>query len=558
MRLRDVSFRTKLFFLVAMFSVSFISFAVCAFLVRQRVQVGGPIYHEIKSLLDLRAEILPPPQSLLEPALILYLTVHEKSGERRATFRRRFEECRQEFEARRDYWQAGDNLGDELPRRMFDDAVKPAEQFFAHVDRTLMPVMMSDTGTDADLAKLTTVFEAERGALRQLFDANQAAIAKLQEETSRLADDNEKSAASTTRWWMIFMQSLGIVMLLIVIGFSMWIAEGILVPTRMLIGRMREMAEGAGDLTARITVDSRDEIGQLAHWINTVVQRLHDLVAEVKRSSIDLMSTATQIAATAKQQESTMQGFGASSTQIAAAVKEISATSQQLAHTMGEVSQGAAEASRLADSGRAGLSEMESAMHRLADATTSISAKLATIREKADDINMVVTTITKVADQTNLLSINAAIEAEKAGEYGRGFLVVAREIRRLADQTAVATLDIDNIVRHMQSAVSVGVMEMDRFHEEVRGGVSQVGHINGQLGQVIESVCDLRERFEPATEGMRQQSLGAAQINDAMTHLTAGAAQTSASLTEFKQATERLREAVERLRGGVTRFTVAG
>ncbi len=86
-------------------------------------------------------------------------------------------------------------------------------------------------------------------------------------------------------------------------------------------------------------------------------------------------------------------------------------------------------------------------MQRLADATGSISAKLGVVREKASGINSVVTTITKVADQTNLLSINAAIEAEKAGEAGRGFLVVAREIRRLADQTAVATLDIEQMVR---------------------------------------------------------------------------------------------------------------
>ena len=196
-------------------------------------------------------------------------------------------------------------------------------------------------------------------------------------------------------------------------------------------------------------------------------------------------------------------------------------------------------------------------MQRLADATTSVSAKLATIREKADDINMVVTTITKVADQTNLLSINAAIEAEKAGEYGRGFLVVAREIRRLADQTAVATLDIDNIVRHMHSAVSVGVMEMDKFGDEVRDGVSRVGQINGQLGQIIEAVVELQQRFEPASEGMRQQSLGASQINEAMGRLTAGASQTSASLAEFKHATDRLRDAVERLRQGVMSFTVS-
>src|SRR5215211_7117102 len=138
---------------------------------------------------------------------------------------------------------------------------------------------------------------------------------------------------------------------------------------------------------------------------------------------------------------------------------------------------------------------MAATMQQLAAATGSISSKLGTIREKAGGINLVVTTITKVADQTNLLSINAAIEAEKAGEAGRGFLVVAREIRRLADQTAVATLDIENMVRHMQSAVSAGVMEMDKFGEEVRSGVAQVTKINQMTWDIINEVQGLSGRF---------------------------------------------------------------
>ena len=103
------------------------------------------------------------------------------------------------------------------------------------------------------------------------------------------------------------------------------------------------------------------------------------------------------------------------------------------------------------------------------------------------------TTITKVADQTNLLSINAAIEAEKAGEYGLGFLVVAREIRRLADMTAVATLNIQRMVKEMQYSVSAGVMEMDKFSEQVRKVVGEVGHIGGQLGQIITGAQGLHK-----------------------------------------------------------------
>ena len=190
---------------------------------------------------------------------------------------------------------------------------------------------------------------------------------------------------------------------------------------------------------------------------------------------------------------------------------------------------------------------MSLTMRSLEASTESIKAKLSVISERAANINLVVTTITKVADQTNLLSINAAIEAEKAGEYGLGFLVVAREIRRLADQTAVATLDIENIVRHMQDAVSAGVMQMDKFSGEVRGGVQRVAEISGQTGQIIQEVQTLSERFQAVHAGMRDQSQGAEQINEAMVQLTDGARQTQVALEEFHKAAAHLRESVEML-----------
>src|ERR671931_1450091 len=121
-------------------------------------------------------------------------------------------------------------------------------------------------------------------------------------------------------------------------------------------------------------------------------------------------------------------------------------------------------------------------------ATRTIAERLTAIQQRANDITSVVTTITKVADQTNLLSLNAAIEAEKAGEYGRGFAVVATEIRRLADQTAVATYDIEQMVKEIQSAVSAGVMGMDKFSEQVRRGMQDIQQVGAQLSQIIHQV----------------------------------------------------------------------
>ena len=186
----------------------------------------------------------------------------------------------------------------------------------------------------------------------------------------------------------------------------------------------------------------------------------------------------------------------------------------------------------------------------------SISTRLGALSEKASNIGTVVTTITKVADQTNLLSLNAAIEAEKAGDYGRGFAVVATEIRRLADQTAGATGDIEQMVKEMQSAVAAGVMGMDKFSEEVRRGVEVVEQVSEELSQIIHHVQTLTPNFETVSEGMQSQSLGAQQISDSLSQLSEASQQTVASLRQSNSAIEQLNQASRGLQDGVASFTV--
>jgi methyl-accepting chemotaxis protein WspA len=179
------------------------------------------------------------------------------------------------------------------------------------------------------------------------------------------------------------------------------------------------------------------------------------------------------------------------------------------------------------------------------------------LNEKAGNINQVVTTITRVADQTNLLSLNAAIEAEKAGEYGRGFAVVATEIRRLADQTAVATYDIDRMVKEIQSAVTAGVMGMDKFSEEVRRGMQDVQQVSDQLSQIIHQVQTLAPRYELVSEGMQAQATGAEQITEALTQLSDAAQQTVQSLRQSNEVIDGLNRATEDIRAGAARFNLA-
>ena len=272
------------------------------------------------------------------------------------------------------------------------------------------------------------------------------------------------------------------------------------------------------------------------------------VVGEVSEVTVGISNTANMMAGSSRQQESMTQNFGSSSVEIAAAVRQITVTGQELLRNMKKIAQASSESAQNASEGRVGVQAIGSTMENLSSATTNVAERLSMIFEKASSINTIIDTITKVSDQTNLLSVNAAIEAEKAGESGRGFLVVAREIRRLADQTASATLDIEKMVQQMQAAVSGGVMEMDRFSEQVRRGVTTVGDVGLRLTKVIDQVSGVESSFCEVTESMQQQAQGADQIRQAMDGLSQSASRAQDATSEFSSASESLREAIFSLR----------
>jgi methyl-accepting chemotaxis protein WspA len=550
-RLRNLSLSAKLLSLVGTFLAIFLAFAVLVYRTIDREKVNGPIYREIVQGKDLVADVLPPPEYIIEAYLLVLQMVDETDQPSVSRLVEKSKQLRADYDERHAVWVAELAPG-QIRSEMVERSYTPALEFFRLRDEQFIPAILAG---NRDRAR-----ELARGDMKKQYELHRDAIDKVVSLTNAHNALTEKNAAVsiTESGTALGILGLAVVAVVLLMGWVAYRVGGTLAQRIKLATRAAEQV-ASGDLTVAMkTADGGDETGQLLRAIDQMSANLHSLVARVKKSSIDLMSTATQLTATSKQQEGTVSGFGAATTEIAAAVKEISATSQELLSTMNGVNSVASQTAALAEGGRASLEGMDATMRQLAQATASISSKLSAIREKAADINVVVTTITKVADQTNLLSVNAAIEAEKAGEYGLGFLVLAREIRRLADQTAVATLDIEQIVRQMQGAVSAGVMEMDKFTEEVRQGVGSVGRISTQLGQIIAQVQGLSDRFDQVNEGMRSQSTGARQINDAMISLADGARQTTGSLREFNSATDHLRDAVSELKQEISHFKMSG
>ena len=323
---------------------------------------------------------------------------------------------------------------------------------------------------------------------------------------------------------------------------------------RQYLRRMADSsrAVAAGDLSVEVEVaSSEDKFGRSQ---SEMIRRLSELVEQVQRSGVQVNSSAIEIAATTRQQQTTATEVASTSAEISTTAKEVSTTSTDLLRTADEVNSVAEQAASLATNGKTGLVRMEAIMHQIMQAAGAITAKLGVMSEKASNITSVVTTISKVADQTNLLSLNAAIEAEKAGDYGKGFSVVASEIRRLSDQTAASTADIEKIVKEMVSAVSAEVMGMDKFSEELRRGATEISEVGRQLDHVVERVQSLAPSVDTLNEGMRSQNLGAQQISEALSQLGEAARQTADSIRESSRVVEQLNEASRGLQAGVSQF----
>ncbi len=299
-----------------------------------------------------------------------------------------------------------------------------------------------------------------------------------------------------------------------------------------------------------------DETSTLIEAFDRMTANLESLIINVQNSGHNVRNYSNIISSSARQVEASVTEQAAATNQITSTSKEIYSTTIEIVNSVDSVAAIAENTSQIAGNGIYDIEEMENAMNALMSATSSISSKLSVINDKTNKISGIIDTINKISDQTNLLSLNAAIEAEKAGDYGKGFSVVAKEISRLADLTAIATQDIESMVKEMRSSVASGVMEMDKFGDAVRRSSGEISKISMRLHEIIMHVKEIPTQFESVRSSIEAQSLGADQISDAMQQLNQIAEHTKESVKEFQGITEKLNDTVSLLDNAVMRFNI--
>lgn len=313
-----------------------------------------------------------------------------------------------------------------------------------------------------------------------------------------------------------------------------------------LIDQLQEILQAIknlsrGDFTVRVkTHPSNDEINQVAFSFNHMAENFEQMMNRLQQLGQQLKMSTNQLTITSGEHANAIQKQGKATLEISSASQDIMNTSKSLANNIGEINDVAEHTSTLAQAGKNSLIHMENAMYDMVEVSQYLGGKLNTLNEKVKLITSVITTITEVADQTNLLSLNAAIEAERAGEFGRGFTVIAKEIRRLADQTASATLNIEKMIYEIIDSMLSNVSDVNAFVTQIRSGSEEVAKVKSQLITIIEDVHSLTDRFISVSQATQIQSIGVEHINQAIQELGKTTQYATFSTQQFENIIQQL------------------
>jgi methyl-accepting chemotaxis protein len=407
-----------------------------------------------------------------------------------------------------------------------------------------------------DLIKEGKFAEAKRlneTVLDTLYDTTEHGwdnLMKLQIDVAKAEYEKSQKNYVWTRNISIIAISVG---LLFSFAAAWWIIRSITSALRQGV----EIAErlSTGDLTSTIVADSEDETGQLLKAMNNMAGNLKKMIGEVKSSAETMASASQELSASSEQMTKEITGQTSRSTQIATATEQMSQTVVDVAKNATSIASSATDTAKTAKDGGAIVSKSVEEVQAIARSVSDSARTIGALGEKSKQIGEIVGVINDIADQTNLLALNAAIEAARAGEQGRGFAVVADEVRKLAERTAKSTSEIAGMINGIQEEVEGAVKSMDEATRQVEVGVKYTEQAGGALDTIVTSVGQLHSMIQQIASATEEMSSASEQVSgdiqaiaNSSNEMSSGAAQISQSSADLAKLATDLHIIVDRFK----------
>ncbi|HET9961022.1 MAG TPA: methyl-accepting chemotaxis protein [Nitrospiraceae bacterium] len=345
-----------------------------------------------------------------------------------------------------------------------------------------------------------------------------------------------------------------VVVIMIVMYFML--RSIVLHPLAKMAEISKDIAKGEGDLTKRVPVEGNDEIARMGAYFNEFIEKLQKMIKKVAHVTDKVASASVELSATAEEISKGTDTLTSRASQTAAAVEEMNATVGQVAQNSGKAASLAQDTVKTAQEGGAVVSSTISGMQQLSEAVSNSATIISELGKSSDQIGEIVRTIEDIADQTNLLALNAAIEAARAGEQGRGFAVVADEVRKLAERTTKATKEIGDMIRQIQQDTRGAVDSMQQGTQKVTAGVDLVNKTGEALTKIVQMVSESADMIRQIAVASEEQSVATQQIASDIENVAKVTKDSSSGAHESAKASQDLSQLAVELQGIVGGFKV--